>query len=121
MTTPPVGNATKPRPCGKIHGFKGICTVCQEITKQNKKLAKKGIISKDLRYWILKRDNFTCQYCNGEAEIADHVIATSKGGKGDPDNLVAACWACNSRKRNKSVEEFIDAYPELYAHLRDII
>ena len=117
MTTPPIGNATKPRPCGKIHGFKGICIVCQEITKQNRKLAKRGVISKDLRMWVLKRDDFTCRYCNDQAEIADHVIATSRGGKGDPDNLVAACWTCSSRKRNMTPLELIEAYPELYGHL----
>lgn len=104
---PPVGNAKKTRPCGEIHGYKGACTKCDEIRKENQKRSKRGIISKDLRAWIINRDNNTCTYCGGVAEIADHKIPTSKGGKGDPDNLVAACWSCNSRKKNMGYDEFI--------------
>ena len=119
--TPRLGNATKPRPCGVIHGYKGICEECREIAKQKKAFIRKAYIHKDLSMWILKRDNFTCQYCNGSADVADHVIPHSKGGLGDPDNLIAACNSCNMKKGSKTVEEFIDAYPELYGHLRDII
>jgi 5-methylcytosine-specific restriction endonuclease McrA len=121
MTTPPIGNATKPRPCGVVHGFKGICEECRAIAKKNRNEGKNRSISKDLRMWILKRDDFTCQYCGSEAEIADHVVPISKGGKGDPDNLISSCWTCNSRKRNKSLEEFIKEYPKIYGHLTNFI
>ena len=33
----------------------------------------------------------------------DHVVPTSKGGKNDADNVVAACCYCNVRKSNRAV------------------
>jgi 5-methylcytosine-specific restriction endonuclease McrA len=115
--TSKVDNAKKQRPCGEVHGYGRVCEQCRAIAAENKKLASRASISKDMREWILQRDNFICQYCKGEADIADHVIPSSKGGKGNPDNLVAACWSCNSRKRNRTIDELINTNPEMYGHL----
>lgn len=62
-------------------------------------------MSKALRFDILERDNFTCQYCGRRAphvelEI-DHVIAVAKGGSSTVDNLVTACSDCNRGKRDR--------------------
>lgn len=60
---------------------------------------------------VLARDNHTCRYC-GRAEgpiHCDHVIPLSRGGSSDPDNLVAACRSCNSRKKDKTPEEWLSA------------
>lgn len=44
---------------------------------------------------------------NQKATI-DHVVPVSKGGKHfDLKNLVVCCDSCNSRKSNKSLEEFL--------------
>lgn len=37
----------------------------------------------------------------------DHILATSKGGKSRPENLVLSCDVCNARKASKSYAEFI--------------
>jgi len=62
-------------------------------------------ISKSQRYDILKRDNFTCQYCGRSApEVrleVDHVMPVSKGGNNSNDNLKVACRYCNGGKSNK--------------------
>ena len=55
-----------------------------------------------LRWVVLSRDNFTCQYCgqaapNVKLEV-DHVILVSEGGTDNLDNLVTACFACNQGK-----------------------
>jgi len=59
-------------------------------------------VSKRLRYEILRRDNHACRYCGatapGVALTVDHVVPVALGGSDDPDNLVAACVACNSGK-----------------------
>lgn len=56
-----------------------------------------------LRFSVLERDNFACQYCGRRApdvvlEI-DHVTPKSQGGKDKLDNLVTACFDCNRGKR----------------------
>ena len=55
-----------------------------------------------LRWEILKRDNFTCQYCGQMAPQVvlhiDHKTAKFNGGNDDKDNLVACCSACNIGK-----------------------
>jgi len=59
-------------------------------------------VSKRTRFEVLKRDNFTCQYCGLQAPdtelTVDHVIPVSLGGPDDPSNLVAACRDCNAGK-----------------------
>jgi len=55
-----------------------------------------------LRWKILQRDNFTCQYCgqsapNVKLEV-DHKIPIAEGGTDDEDNLVTTCYACNRGK-----------------------
>lgn len=59
-------------------------------------------ITKRTRYEVLKRDNHACRYCGAIAPDVklqvDHVIPVALGGTDNPDNLVAACVACNSGK-----------------------
>lgn len=55
---------------------------------------------------IMKRDNFTCQYCggNGHPMTIDHIIPKSHGGKTLWENVVCCCAACNLRKANKTLK-----------------
>jgi len=58
---------------------------------------------------LLKRDGNVCQYCGrsaGKEKLTiDHVYPKSRGGKNGWLNSVAACWTCNSAKKNKTPEE----------------
>lgn len=58
-----------------------------------------------LRWMVLERDRFTCQYCGQSAPNvkleADHVIPVSQGGEDKIENLKTSCYACN-RGRNAS-------------------
>lgn len=56
---------------------------------------------------IFLRDKFRCQYCNkrGEDLTVDHVLAASRGGGWEWENLVTACATCNVKKGDKSLEE----------------
>jgi 5-methylcytosine-specific restriction endonuclease McrA len=49
---------------------------------------------------ILRRDNYTCQYCGrqGASMTIDHVTPKKLSGAHDWHNLVTACPACNTRK-----------------------
>lgn len=56
---------------------------------------------------ILRRDNYTCQYCGRRPRILtiDHVIPRHQGGLHSWENLVAACMACNRRKGGNTPEK----------------
>jgi 5-methylcytosine-specific restriction endonuclease McrA len=48
---------------------------------------------------VLERDGHVCRWCGAPATEADHwPIPRHLGGQSTPDNLVAACKPCNSRR-----------------------
>lgn len=52
------------------------------------------------------RDNYTCQYCGSTSNLTlDHVMPVSRGGKSSWENVVTACYPCNSRKGSKTPDE----------------
>lgn len=66
-------------------------------------------ISPKLRWQILSRDSFTCQYCGSTAPNVklevDHIEPRSRGGSDDALNLITACEPCN---RGKSDADLAD-------------
>lgn len=58
---------------------------------------------------VFKRDFFNCQYCGkhlkGDQATIDHINPRSLGGDNSFDNCVTACYPCNSRKGNKTLQE----------------
>lgn len=60
------------------------------------------LISDELRSRILEKYEETCVYCGGDAETVDHV--RPRGGS-EPENLVAACRPCNTKKGNNTPHE----------------
>ena len=55
-----------------------------------------------MRFQILVRDDFTCQYCGRKSPDVvlevDHIVPSSKGGKTEIENLQVACRDCNIGK-----------------------
>lgn len=62
------------------------------------------IIRPKLRFKILKRDKFTCQYCwrkSPKVELQiDHIIPFSKWWTTQEHNLIVSCRDCNIWKSN---------------------
>lgn len=56
---------------------------------------------------VLRRDEYTCQYCGQKAQYltVDHVNPRRLGGDHTWQNLVAACPACNHRKGGRTLEQ----------------
>jgi 5-methylcytosine-specific restriction endonuclease McrA len=56
---------------------------------------------------ILRRDDYTCQYCGQHASYLtiDHIIPRRLGGRHTWENLVAACPSCNHRKGGRTLEQ----------------
>ena len=82
-----------------------------------------------LRWEILKRDAFTCQYCGRSAPDVklevDHIIPVSEGGTDTKDNLITACYSCNrgksafslrnrkqGRTREQKIDQLLDENPD---------
>ncbi len=64
-----------------------------------------------MRPAILRRENHACFYClrelRPESAAFDHVVPVSDGGDHSYRNVVACCFDCNSRKRNRPAAEFL--------------
>src|ERR1035441_669175 len=67
----------------------------RRMPRQNRAVSRKG---------ILLRDGNACQYCGARLPPA-HVMPRSRRGANSWENLVAACFPCNNRKRNKTPAE----------------
>lgn len=59
---------------------------------------------------ILKRDNYTCQYCFELATECDHIIPYSYIPDNTDANLVASCRLCNSIAGSMVFDSFILKY-----------
>lgn len=69
------------------------------------------MISQKLRFEILKRDWFRCQYCGKDWKDdlvmleVDHIIPKSRWWTDDVNNLITCCRACNMWKGNRSLDK----------------
>ena len=56
---------------------------------------------------ILRRDDFTCQYCGRQLPYLtiDHIVPRRLGGVHAWNNLVAACPTCNHHKGGRTLEQ----------------
>ena len=73
---------------------------CNTYHRRNLKKQKTPWVK--LRFEILARDNFTCQYCGRtpakiELQI-DHIYPKVKGGNDSKENLITSCSECNLGK-----------------------
>jgi hypothetical protein len=63
-----------------------------------------------LRFQILERDRFRCQYCGARAPDVDlevdHIVSVAAGGSNSPLNLITACFQCNRGKKEQSQPKF---------------
>lgn len=56
------------------------------------------------RRGVFARDGFKCVYCGESATTLDHVHPQSLGGNTSYENCVAACFPCNQKKGDKTLE-----------------
>ena len=58
---------------------------------------------------LFARDAYLCLYCGHDFArphlTRDHVVPISKGGRDIWENVVAACFHCNSRKGNRTPQQ----------------
>ena len=67
----------------------------------------------EIREYLLEKWGRKCAYCEQQdtrLEI-DHIVPKSKGGSDRVSNLTIACRDCNCKKRNSSLQEFLQDKP----------
>ncbi len=71
--------------------------------------AKRKAISKKVRFEVLKRDSFTCQYCGQAAPDVIlhiyHIEPVCDGGDNDIANLITSCADCNAGKGPRHLDD----------------
>ncbi len=86
-------------------------------------MADRKKLSDRIRFEVLKRDKFTCQYCGKKAPdvilAVDHINPVSKGGGNGLLNLTTSCWDCNSGKSDKLLSD--DSAVEKARHQAEMI
>ena len=110
--------------CGRGFNFRNQTTEYHfEQRKYCSKECRKIIIKKQLknrnlyklRFEILERDKFTCQYCgasprkNPEVKLhIDHKLPNKLGGQFNKKNLITACSICNIGKGDGKYKSVLD-------------
>lgn len=56
---------------------------------------------------VIARDKNICAWCGGPGDTVDHLLPWSKGGRTTMPNCVCSCYACNQKRADTPVEEFI--------------
>lgn len=89
-----------------------VCTINRNyprpsVIRLEKMISRPRPRIKLTRREILRRDNYTCQYCGKHTTdlTVDHVIPRHLGGPHAWSNLVAACPTCNHRKGGQRLEK----------------
>ena len=83
--------------------------VAPSSTQPSSSIARREPIPAQLRFKVLQRDAFRCQYCgrtareDGVVLHADHVVPVVAGGETNEGNLLTACAACNLGKATRAV------------------
>ncbi len=108
-------------PCLEVHG--GTCrkTGSQSVIELHPIVAARGHARTHAldptpaltNAALFARDSYLCLYCGHDFNrphlTRDHVLPVSKGGRDVWENVVAACFHCNSRKGNRTPQQAGDA------------
>jgi 5-methylcytosine-specific restriction endonuclease McrA len=106
--------------CGKIRTREGARKFAKEHREERLKYHKTWVAKQGgepyyrLRFEILKRDNFRCQYCgrsvkDGVILEVDHIDPRNGNKnmlyKANSENLITACRDCNKGKSNRELSK----------------
>ena len=104
-------------PCLRVHGGTSRMTGEQSIIELHPIVASRGHARAQAlsptptltNTALFARDAQLCLYCGHEFSrpslTRDHVLPLSKGGRDIWENVVTACFHCNSRKANRTPQQ----------------
>lgn len=79
------------------------------LSRQKRRSAQKIAIDKIFLGCLLKAQQNKCFYCDcelAEYKAIEHLTPLSKGGDNQRFNLMYSCKSCNSKKKDKTMEEY---------------
>ncbi|RXR08484.1 HNH endonuclease [Pseudoxanthomonas composti] len=104
-------------PCLRVHGGTNRLTGAQSIIELHPIVASRGHARAAglsptpalTNTALFARDAHLCLYCGREFTrqhlTRDHVMPVSKGGRDTWENVVSACFHCNSRKADRTPQQ----------------
>lgn len=104
-------------PCLQVHGGTSRLTGAQSLIELHPIVAARGHAHAHAlaptpaltNAALFARDAHLCLYCGSEFSrpqlTRDHVLPVSRGGRDVWENVVAACFHCNSRKGNRTPQQ----------------
>ena len=104
-------------PCLRVHGGTSRMTGEQSVIELHPLVASRGHARSHAlsptptltNTALFARDANLCLYCGNEysrsALTRDHVVPVSKGGRDVWENVVCACFMCNSRKGGRTPQQ----------------
>ncbi|MBW3550865.1 MAG: HNH endonuclease [Proteobacteria bacterium] len=104
-------------PCLQVHGGSNRITGEQSLIELHPIVAARGHARARAldptpsltNAALFARDSYLCLYCGHSFHrpqlTRDHVKPVSKGGRDIWENVVAACFGCNSRKGNRTPQQ----------------
>lgn len=81
------------------------------MSRRHSHSRKRGVdpIPAEAQLMLMEEFEGRCAYCGSTAPTWDHVIPVVQGGRTIPSNIVPACAACNSSKRDQDVFKWLEA------------
>ncbi|MFN3841826.1 MAG: HNH endonuclease [Rehaibacterium terrae] len=104
-------------PCMTVHGGTNRATGRQSVIELHPIVAARGHARPHMpeptpaltNAALFSRDGYLCLYCGNEFHrhqlTRDHVVPTSRGGRDIWENVVTACFQCNSRKGGRTPQQ----------------
>lgn len=110
----------------RLRGFCNIQAISMELVRfdmqriENPEISgveyQQGeLLGYEVREYLLEKWSRKCAYC-GKTDTPleiEHIVPKSKGGSNRVSNLTLACTACNQKKGNQPIEQFLSKKPEL--------
>jgi hypothetical protein len=94
--------------CEALSAFHNGRIPREKLLAGNTTIFRRTTIPLNLRWEVLKRDNYRCAKCGASPSIdhsveleIDHIHPVAKGGGNEPDNLQTLCKKCNQGKKDR--------------------
>ncbi len=83
-------------------------------------------IRPEKRIRIYARDGWRCLWCRKHASedvqlTLDHFLARAAGGKNDAENLITACYGCNSSRRHQPALSYAHEIGSLFRDAASVL